>query len=111
MEKRIFRHYKGNEYEYVGECLHSETLEEMVIYRALYGEQKTWVRPKAMFFEDVVLPDGKVVKRFEEIKDDADKYFVEAELKRLNQLRKDGVLSNKQYKDQKQILLSYGAKE
>lgn len=64
---RTFRHYKGNMYEYLGECLHSETLEEMVIYKALYGEHKVWVRPKAMFFEDVVLPDGTVVKRFEEI--------------------------------------------
>lgn len=64
---RKFRHYKGHEYEYLGEALHSETLEVMVIYRALYGEGKTWVRPKDMFFEDVTLPDGRVVKRFEEI--------------------------------------------
>lgn len=64
---RKFRHYKGHEYEYLGECYHSETLEVMVIYRALYGEGKTWVRPKDMFFEDVTLPDGRVVKRFEEI--------------------------------------------
>ena len=69
MAIRRFRHYKGNEYEYIGECLHSETLEEMVIYRALYGEHKTWVRPKAMFFEDVTLADGRVVKRFEEVSD------------------------------------------
>ena len=69
MATRRFRHYKGNEYEYLGECYHSETLEEMVIYRALYGEGKTWVRPKAMFFEDVTLADGRVVKRFEEISD------------------------------------------
>jgi len=61
---KLYRHYKGNLYEYKGECLHSETLEEMVIYRALYGEGKTWVRPKAMFFEDVTLADGKVVPRF-----------------------------------------------
>lgn len=69
MATRKFRHYKGNEYEYIGECLHSETLEEMVIYRALYGEHKTWVRPKAMFFEDVTLADGRVVKRFEPVSD------------------------------------------
>ncbi len=43
---KLYRHYKGNLYEYIGECLHSETLEEMVIYKALYGEGKTWVRPK-----------------------------------------------------------------
>ena len=64
----IYRHYKGNLYEYVGECLHSETLEEMVIYRALYGEGKTWVRPKQMFFEEVTLPDGQRVPRFAPVK-------------------------------------------
>lgn len=62
--KKIYKHYKGNRYEYIGECFHSETLEEMVIYKALYGEGKTWVRPMAMFFEDVVLPDGQKVPRF-----------------------------------------------
>lgn len=61
---KLYRHYKGNLYEYIGECLHSETLEEMVIYKALYGEGKTWVRPKEMFFEDVTLTDGTVAKRF-----------------------------------------------
>ncbi len=60
----IYRHYKGNLYEYIGECQHSETLEEMVIYKALYGEGKMWVRPKRMFFENVPLADGTVVKRF-----------------------------------------------
>lgn len=61
---KLFRHYKGNLYQYLGECLHSETLEEMVIYKALYGEGKTWVRPKNMFFEDVTLSDGTIVPRF-----------------------------------------------
>lgn len=61
---KIYRHYKGNSYEYIGECLHSETLEEMVIYKALYGEGKTWVRPKSMFFENVILADGQTVPRF-----------------------------------------------
>lgn len=55
---KLYRHYKGNLYEYIGECYHSETLEEMVIYKALYGEGKTWVRPKTMFFEEVTLADG-----------------------------------------------------
>lgn len=64
----LYRHYKGNLYEYIGECLHSETLEDMVIYKALYGEGKTWVRPKGMFFEDVTLADGSVVKRFAPVK-------------------------------------------
>lgn len=65
---KLYRHYKGNLYEYIGECLHSETPEEMVIYKALYGEGKTWVRPKEMFFEDVTLADGSVVKRFAPVK-------------------------------------------
>jgi len=64
----IYRHYKGNLYEYLGECLHSETVEEMVIYKALYGEGKTWVRPKGMFFEEVTLPNGQSVPRFAPIK-------------------------------------------
>lgn len=67
MGTKKYRHYKGHEYEFLGEASHSETLEEMVIYRALYDEHKIWVRPKAMFFEDVTLPDGRVVKRFAEI--------------------------------------------
>lgn len=65
---KLCRHYKGNLYEYIGECLHSETLEEMVIYKALCGEGKTWVRPKGMFFEDVTLTDGSIVKRFAPVK-------------------------------------------
>ena len=65
--RRYFRHYKGNLYEYLGEANHSETLEEMVIYQAQYGEHKIWVRPKKMFFEDVTLADGTTVKRFEEV--------------------------------------------
>ena len=58
-----YRHYKGNLYEVVGVARHSETLEEMVVYRALYGEGGLWVRPLAMFLENVTL-DGKTVPRF-----------------------------------------------
>jgi len=72
---KLFRHYKGNLYEYQGECLHSETLEEMVIYKALYGEGKIWVRPKAMFFEDVTLANGSVVPRFAPVKSCEDCMF------------------------------------
>lgn len=59
-----YRHYKGNEYEVLGVANHSETLEKMVVYRALYGEKEMWVRPLYMWYEEVVV-DGKTVKRFE----------------------------------------------
>lgn len=59
-----FRHYKGNYYRFLSEARHSETLEELVVYQALYGEQAVWVRPKAMFFESVTLPTGEIVPRF-----------------------------------------------
>ena len=55
-----YRHYKGNLYEVVGVARHSETLEEMVVYRALYGEGGLWVRPMGMFLENVTV-DGKTV--------------------------------------------------
>jgi hypothetical protein len=48
-----YRHYKGGEYEVIGVAHHSETLEAMVIYRPLYNESGLWVRPYAMFFEQV----------------------------------------------------------
>jgi len=60
----IYRHYKGNLYEVTGFATHSETLEEMVIYKALYGEQGAWVRPLSMW-ENPIEVDGKTVKRFE----------------------------------------------
>lgn len=66
IEKGIYRHYKGNEYEVIGVANHSETLELMVVYRALYGKGELWVRPASMWNE-VVTVDGKSVKRFEKI--------------------------------------------
>ena len=48
-----YRHFKGNEYELLGIARHSETMEEMVVYRALYGAQGLWVRPAAMWTEQV----------------------------------------------------------
>ena len=60
----VYRHYKGNQYEVVGFAKHSETLEVMVVYKALYGEGGTWVRPLSMW-ENQVEVDGKTVKRFE----------------------------------------------
>ena len=58
-----YRHFKGNEYEVIGVGKHSETLEEMVIYRALYGEGEYWVRPAKEWNEEVIR-DGKIFKRF-----------------------------------------------
>jgi hypothetical protein len=59
-----YRHYKGNKYEVIGMAKHSETLEEMVVYRALYGNHDIWVRPLTMFIEEVDA-DGKKMPRFE----------------------------------------------
>ena len=47
----LYEHYKGYKYEIISVARHSETLEEMVVYKALYGEQGIWVRPLAMFME------------------------------------------------------------
>lgn len=58
-----YRHYKGNEYLVLCEATHSETLERLVVYKALYGDGGVWVRPFDMFFEDVEI-DGKTVPRF-----------------------------------------------
>ena len=55
---RTFRHLKGNLYRLEGFAKDSETLEKMVVYRALYGERGLWVRPAKMFFETIVR-DGK----------------------------------------------------
>jgi hypothetical protein len=63
VEPGRYRHYKGNDYEVTGMVRHSETLEWMVLYRALYGEGGLWVRPAAMFAEDVTI-DGKTQRRF-----------------------------------------------
>ncbi len=59
-----YRHFKGNEYEVLGVAKHSETLEEYVVYKALYGECRLWVRPASMWNETVE-KDGKTFKRFE----------------------------------------------
>lgn len=59
----LYRHYKGGEYEVVGTVRHSETLEPMTLYRALYGQRGLWVRPAAMFGESVEI-DGVVRPRF-----------------------------------------------
>ena len=58
-----YRHFKGNEYEVIGTARHSETREEMVVYRALYGDGGLWVRPAAMWLENVTR-DGVTQPRF-----------------------------------------------
>ena len=63
-----YRHFKGNEYEVIGTAKHSETLEEMVVYRALDGEFGLWVRPASMW-EETVERDGKTYQRFTYIGD------------------------------------------
>ena len=62
-----YRHYKGGEYEVIGVARHSETEEQLVVYRPLYGERGLWVRPLAMFCETVNV-DGREVPRFEFLK-------------------------------------------
>jgi hypothetical protein len=61
-----YRHYKGGAYEVIGTARHSETLEPLVIYRALYGEGGLWVRPHAMFFGTLMI-DGALQRRFEPV--------------------------------------------
>ncbi len=63
-----YRHFKGNEYRVLFIAKHSETLEPMVVYQALYGEGGVWVRPASMWNETVER-DGKVFKRFTYIGD------------------------------------------
>ena len=61
-----YRHFKGNEYEVIGIAKHSETLEPMVVYKALYDNGSLWVRPASMWNETITR-DGKTFKRFEYI--------------------------------------------
>ena len=69
-----YKHFKGNEYEALYIAKHSETLEEMVVYRALYGEFGIWVRPMSMWNETVV-HEGREVQRFTYIgKEDENEY-------------------------------------
>jgi hypothetical protein len=60
VEPGRYVHYKGNEYEVLGVASHSETEEQLVVYRALYGAMGLWVRPEAMFTETVETPSGPV---------------------------------------------------
>ena len=64
---RYFEHFKGGKYKLIGFGKDSETLEDVVIYQALYGAGQIWVRPYDIFFSKVALPDGTEVDRFKEI--------------------------------------------
>ncbi len=61
-----YKHFKGNEYEVLFTAKNSETLETMVVYRALYGEKEIWVRPASMWNEEIE-KEGKTFRRFEYI--------------------------------------------
>ncbi len=63
----IYEHYKGNRYEVIGVAKHSETLEELVVYKALYGAKDFWVRPLTIFLETVIV-NNKKIPRFRYIK-------------------------------------------
>jgi len=62
-KKGRYRHYKGYEYQLIDTVTHSESMDNMVLYRPLYGEKKLWVRPYDMFFEMLTI-DGRQVERF-----------------------------------------------
>jgi hypothetical protein len=68
MKLGLYKHYKGNMYEVIGIAKHSETLEEMVVYKATYQEEpyNIWVRPKAMFLEKIEI-NGNLIERFSKI--------------------------------------------
>lgn len=64
--ERYFRHFKGGIYKFIGKATDSETQEELVVYQAMYGDKKIWVRPTDMFYEIMTI-DGKQVSRFREL--------------------------------------------
>jgi len=68
IELGLYKHYKGKIYEVIGVAKHSETLEELVVYKATYQPEgeNVWVRPLKMFLENVIV-EGQSVKRFEKI--------------------------------------------
>ena len=68
MKTGLYKHYKGKIYEVLGVARHSETLEELIVYKATYQPEgeNLWVRPKTMFLEKIEV-EGKVVNRFEKI--------------------------------------------
>lgn len=67
VQKGIYKHFKGREYLLIEIVTHSETLEKMVVYQALYGDFSYWVRPYDLFFEEVLVK-GAMFSRFEFVK-------------------------------------------
>lgn len=75
IKKGIYRHFKGKLYNVLEVAKHSETMEEYVVYKALYGEEGIWVRPLDMFTETIVR-DGQEIKRFELVQLEFSKAFL-----------------------------------
>jgi hypothetical protein len=67
MQLGLYQHYNGKYYQVLGVCRHTETLEEMVVYRGLYGDYGLWVRPKTMFAE-IITQEGQQKPRFQFIR-------------------------------------------
>ena len=67
IKKGLYKHYKGNLYKVIANAKHSETMEELVVYQALYGEYGFWVRPLSMFIETIVIEENQI-PRFEYIR-------------------------------------------
>lgn len=68
MKQGLYQHYNGEYYYVMGICCHSETLEEMVVYRKLYGDYSLWVRPRQMF-EENIMHEGHLRPRFQFIRE------------------------------------------
>lgn len=77
--RRYYRHFKGNIYKVLHIAKHSETLEDIVVYQAMYGERGIWVRPKNMF-DEVIERDGRLIRRFAEITDDEAEAVIQKDL-------------------------------
>ena len=67
LELGKYKHFKGGEYEVIGVAKHSETLEDFVVYKALYGKKDLWIRPLQMFLEKTVV-NGRKIDRFKKIR-------------------------------------------
>ena len=65
----LYRHYKGKDYRVLGKARHSETLEDLIVYQALYGDYGVWVRPAAMFFENIDVKES-ATPRFTKIEEE-----------------------------------------